>query len=520
MRPVLSAKAMRRADERTIKSLGIPGFTLMESAGRAAALHIIEQYPAPLFPRITILCGKGNNGGDGFVCARFLADHHRTVQVVLWGSIDQLSDDARAHFDLLQNFKTLYPACRLAFINHSESANLPEADLYIDALLGTGLSSPLREPILSAVTALNKLDKPVIALDLPTGINTNSGEPMGAAVRAKETLTIAAVKTGLLLGQGPIYAGSVTTLNIGIPRFLLQEEALDSHSAFQLRAEDVRNLLPSRKRVTHKYEVGQTLVIAGSEGLSGAAVLASRAAARIGSGAVVCACPAAVRQEVAAKLTEVMTLSLPQSGKGLDPNKTMEVLEPILKKTRSILVGPGLGRNPLTAETVRKIIAETQLPTVIDADGIRALAGHMDWFSSLENKRIVLTPHAGEFVSLIDNQTKNRSNLAELKAFSLEWQCILLMKGFPSIVTCPDGHAFIAQSTSPSLATAGSGDVLAGTIAGLLAQGIEPSFAPPVALFLGGLATEYYAQNRHPNTLLAGDLIDAYPYVLQQLINA
>ena len=516
MRPILSAAAMRRSDERTIHTTGIPGFTLMESAGRASALHVIASYPAG--SRIVILCGKGNNGGDGFVCARYLTDYGYAVQVLLFAPEARLASDAREHFDVLIKYQSQNPTAQLHIRTEARIDALPNADLYIDALLGTGLRSALRDPIRSVVAWLYDTNTPVIALDIPTGLHTDTGQPMGLAVRACETLCMGAIKTGLLLGEGPFYAGKLTLLEIGIPRFILDQEAHASGSAFQWTPADTRKHLPVRKAKTHKYEVGQTLVVAGSPGLSGAAVLAARAAARIGSGAVVCACPHPVRTEIAGKLTEVMTLSLPYTDGRLDPEHSIRQLETVLQRSRAVLIGPGMGRDPQTQETIRKVIAETTLPVVIDADGLRALAGHMDWFSALKGGPRILTPHLGEFKSLTGDASIPYPDLPELKAYSKKWNAIVLMKGLPSIVATPDGRAFISDSSSPSLATAGSGDVLAGTIAGLIAQGVASDAAAPTALHIGGWAARLYAQSKHPNTLLSGDLLDLYPQVLHDIM--
>ena len=236
----------------------------MESAGRAAAHYIVESYLKTATPRVAIICGKGNNGGDGFVCARYLADHGSDVLVLLLASEADLSPDAKAHFEVLSHYQSQNPDAKLRIEARVNVSYLPDADLYIDALLGTGLRSALREPIHTLVSLLNHSHSPVVSLDVPTGLHADAGQPMGLAVKANETITLGAIKTGLLLGEGPEHAGKITCLDIGIPSYILNQEAFQPESAFQLELEDIRRQMPVRKAQTHKYDVGQTLVIAGS----------------------------------------------------------------------------------------------------------------------------------------------------------------------------------------------------------------------------------------------------------------
>ena len=524
LNPVLTAAEMREADRLTIESFGMPGFTLMESAGRAAAGVIVHRYGIDPGKPIVFLCGKGNNGGDGLVVARVLHAMGARVHVYVLGEKEEMSAAAANNLELLVKIASEVRGNRIRIDKIENALRLSEGEpvhLYVDALLGTGLEKDLREPIRGIVDWLNERAEPVVALDIPTGLHSDTGKALGTAVRADVTVTMAALKAGLLINEGVDCAGEVEVVEIGIPRFLINRVMTDGGKGgtYSITDEALSACIPRRDRRVHKYSVGLALVVGGSQGFTGAPVMASTAAARVGAGAVVCACQERVQPLLAGKMTEVMTLALPESsGNGIDSQRAMETIEPRLRQARALLVGCGLGRNPDTAEFVRNLVARAGLPLVIDADGLNALSGHMDIVEKHAGGNWILTPHAGEFERLVGEKIDLGDPIGVARAYAARWNCVLVLKGMPSLVARPDGTVVIGSEYNAALATAGTGDVLAGLCVGLLAQGVDPFSAACVAVHLGGKAARRYTSHLSLQSMMAMDLLDELPLVLKDLV--
>jgi len=519
MQPVLTAEAMREADRFSIEEYGIPGFTLMETAARGAADRI-EQAFGPLAGKtVTCFGGKGNNGGDGFVVARVLHARGARVRVLAMSGPEAMSDDAAHNWRLLEQLAE-HDSDRLALARFEDLQQLAayrEADLYVDALLGTGLASALREPLHGLVAWLNEQPSPVVALDVPTGLHSDRGVILGAAVRADLTVTMGALKVGLLINDGPAVAGRVEVVEIGIPRFVIDRVQARPGCAWLPTDAAVEAWLPERPRDAHKYSAGMALVVGGAAGMTGAPVMASVAAARVGAGYVTCACPRSIQPLLAAKMTEVTTLALPETPDGtLNPDGALDTLAPRLEKARALLVGPGQGRHADTQRFIRALLQQTDLPVVVDADALNALADDPDLIARHAAGRWILTPHAGEFRRLAGAEVDLSDRVGVVQEYARRWNCVLILKGLPSVVGTPDGAAFINATGNPALATAGTGDVLAGLCAGLLAQGLPPVPAAVAALHLGGAAADRYAAHHHPRTMIATDLLDQLPLVLKE----
>lgn len=516
MQVVLTTSQMREADRSTITDFGIPGFTLMETAGRGAVLAITEWFGPLQKKRVCLLCGKGNNGGDALVVARCLVDAGAHVTVRLAMGIDDLSQDAAANLRLLEQLQSAEPA-RLHIAENNGDIDLDSFDLLIDGLLGTGVQKKLREPLLSLVEVANYSRTPVVALDIPTGLHGDTGEVLGAAIRAGLTVTMAAPKLGLFLSDGPDYAGEIVVADVGIPDAVLQSAArMDPGPTYIPSGDDIRARLPSRRRADHKYSAGLALVVAGSEGLTGAPVMASTAAARVGAGAVVCATARSVRDVVASKLTEVMTLSLPEGADGIDAPEAIEALKERLGKARSMLVGCGLGRARGTAAFVRRLIETAVIPVVVDADGLHALARDTAILAGGSHGARVLTPHKGELRSLVGDEVDTLGPLEIARKYAARWHCVMVIKGAPTVVGTPDGTTFINQTGNQALASAGTGDVLAGMITGYLAQGLSPVDAALCSLYIGGRAADVYAARMNRDSLMAMDLVNELPELLKR----
>ncbi len=524
--PVLTAEAMEAADRFTIDELGLPGVVLMESAGRAAARCITEAFGPVAGKTVAVFCGKGNNGGDGLVVARRLYAQGARVRAVTLAPPDAMAENAARNLALLHRLAEHEDEDRedrlriVQFESLRQLAALRPADLHVDALLGTGLTSALREPIRPLVDWLNEQPPPTVALDLPTGLHTDTGQVLGAAVRADLTVTMAARKAGLLLGEGPRHAGRVEVAEIGIPRMATDRRLPAPGCARYPADRHVRALLPRRAPDAHKYSAGMALVVAGSVGMTGAPVMAARAAARAGAGYVACAAPASAHPVLAAKLTEIPAVALPEDENGLDPEGALGALSEWMGKARALLVGPGLGRAPGTQRFIRRLLQATDLPAVIDADGLNALDS--DWLAEHASGRWVLTPHAGEFTRLAEEDVDLADRLRTAQAYARRWNSVLLLKGQPSITAAPEacpgprsgGRAWVCRTGGPALATAGTGDVLAGLCAGLLAQGLAPEAAAVCAVHLGGAAADRYARRRAPRAMVATDLLRMLPRLL------
>ncbi|MDX1547865.1 MAG: NAD(P)H-hydrate dehydratase [Rhodothermales bacterium] len=519
--PALSAAAMRAADQVTIDEWGLPGFTLMETAGRAAVHRIEHAYGAMAGKRVHCFCGKGNNGGDGFVVARVLHARGARVRVIALAEAEAMTEDAARNWRLLEHLAAHDAEDRIAlarFESLRQVAAFGAADLLVDALLGTGLTSALREPVRSLVAWINEQPTPCVALDVPTGLHTDHGRALGEAVRADLTVTMGALKTGLLVNDGPVFSGRIDVAEIGIPRAVLEEQAA-AHDGCAWQADDatVAGWLPERGPGAHKYSAGLALVVAGSPGMTGAPVMAARAAYRAGAGFVTCVCHEAIETTLAAKLTEVTTRTLPGTDDGgIDPEGALEALARPLEKARSLLIGPGLGQHPETQRFIRTLLTRIDVPAVLDADALNALAADPAFLAEHARGRWILTPHAGEFRRLAGDDVDLDDRVRTAQHFARRWNSVLVLKGLPSLVAAPDGTAFVNATGGPALATAGTGDVLAGLCVGLLAQGLAPLHAAVAALHLGGAAADRYAARRAARSMVATDLLAELPAVLHE----
>ena len=517
--PVLTAHAMRKADEKTIAWFGIPGFTLMESAGRAALRLLQNSYGSLIGKRFLCLCGKGNNGGDGLVFARCMLALNAELHVVTIGRLSEMTEETALNYKLLLKLAEHDDLAQLTVYEYRDLEQLeaiPAPDLIVDALLGTGISNALRPPYDTIVDWVNQQDAYVLSMDIPTGLQADTGRILNTAVQADLTVAMGALKTGLYMGEGPERAGHTEVAEIGIPTFILNDQ-LDSEGCARIPSiELIKSWLPKRSRSAHKYSVGMALIIAGSRGLTGAATLASSAAEMAGVGAVICATPQEAQPILASKMTEVMTLGLPHSEQGIDTDHALEALNDALFKARALLVGCGMGQLPDTQAFIREVATRCELPLVLDADGLNAFQSQTQLIQEHSHGNWILTPHIGEFKRLAGQGVNLENKILSAKKYATLWNCILILKGAPSIVASPDGDVFINPTGNNALATAGTGDVLAGLCTGFIAQGLTPLQAALSALHVGGTASERYSSESHPSTMRATDLIEHIRIVLSE----
>ncbi len=512
MERVVSAEEMRWCDDTTIKGIGIPGLLLMENAGGAVARLIRNLLGELKDKHVVVFCGKGNNGGDGFVVARYLANEGASISIVLTSSPLELKGDALAQFKILKKISgNANPPLAIQRYSLSALNQLHRIDVIVDAIFGTGFSGKIKQPLLGFVEWMNNQHVPVFSIDVPSGLNASTGVVENVAVRAQHTVTFGLRKSGLLLNRGKELSGKVVVADIGIPKSVTESKTLSK--TFLVSATDVRIGLPARSFTAHKYSVGKVFVIAGSKGLTGAAALCATAALRAGAGAVLLGTPESVYPTMMRKLTEVMVMPLPSTDEGTINEKSFDVLCPKLSWADVVVVGPGLSRNPQTQLVILKILKEYSGRILLDADGLFAVASAgLDMLKKLKAE-IILTPHSGEFGNLVklNSEEVDRNRIELPRQLSKKIRKTVVLKGAPTVVATPDGTAYLNPTGNPGMATIGSGDVLSGIIAGLWAQGCPIEVAAYNGVFLHGLSGDFAKKKLGERSLLAGDLIGFLP---------
>jgi NAD(P)H-hydrate epimerase len=515
---ILSAEAMREVDRTAIEGLGIPSLVLMENAAIGVVDAIGEVFEDA--ESAAIFCGPGNNGGDGLAIARHLAVRGYEVQVFLMTGRRGMRGDAEVQLGICQRqgLHIQDVGSEGDVVEALEAAR--EADVVVDALFGTGLARPLDGLWADVVEGLNDLPVPRVAVDLPSGLNGSRPIPLGPHVRADLTVTFAALKVAHVFPPAADAVGELVVADLGIPPDLVDEveEPAGGGSLHLLVGEELAELLPPREPGTHKGDYGHALIVAGSPGKAGAAILAARAAVRAGAGLVTAAVPEPILPVVDLGSVESMTLALPTRGSGqIAAAATDRVLE--AARGKSVLaMGPGLGQEDETAEAVRRISREASLPLVLDADGVNAFAGRAGDLAGRIGET-VLTPHPGELGRLLGIATAEVQDdrLAAARRAAAETGAVVVLKGYRTLVAMPDGEVHVNLTGNPGMASGGTGDVLTGLIAGLLAQGLRALDAARLGVYLHGLAGDLAAEKTGEVGLTAGDLVDSLPAALAEL---
>ena len=509
---LVTSEQMRTVDRMTIDDHGIPGPELMENAGRGIAERILSTIiDAEDKPSFAIFCGKGNNGGDGYVIGRYLAE--AGLKVVFWhlGSRQELSPDAGLNYDRAAE-------AGLELHEITAASDLPDqldCEYTIDAVFGTGFAGAPRGISADVISYINQQDQSVIAVDMPSGLNADTGQHEGDVVGADFTFTLALPKFGLYVSPGRELAGWVQTIPIGIPPSVLDSFGFDVDLITPLM---VAQMIPYRQPDGHKGTFGKFFLLAGSTGLTGAAALAAKSALRAGCGLAKIGTPASVLPTIAMLIPEATGLPLPDVGKrGVLALRGLGQVRQAAAEHDAIAIGPGLGQHHETFELVRRLVASVEQPMVIDADGLNALVGQNPVIAkkqaSPEAESAVLTPHPGEFFRLagktVPNAIHERIDIA--RAFASEHQIVLVLKGSPSLVVAPDGPCYLNPTGNNGMATGGSGDVLTGLIGSFLAQGMAPIEAAISGTYIHGLAGDFAAEELTERALIAGDLVDFLP---------
>ena len=512
---VFTAEEMRRLDQRAITDLGIPGATLMENAGRGAAEAIVAALPALGSPRrgarVVIVCGKGGNGGDGFVVARWLKRHGARPSVLLLHPPAEIGGDAGLKLEELRR-SGIRP--RPLADDRASGAELSRAHVVVDALLGTGSRGAAEGAISHAIELINASGRPVVALDIPSGLSANTGAHAGAVIKAAMTLTFAGLKRGLVSSPGDELAGRVTVIPIGVP----DHEVARGVTTFLLESGDVSTHFPRRSRATHKGTYGHLLLVAGSLGKTGAAALGAMSAMRSGAGLVTVATPASQQPVVASLVLEAMTEPLPETSARTLALKAREAILELAGSRDAVAIGPGIGLDDETAQVARGLVHELRQPMAVDADALTALAGHLDVLRDAPAARC-LTPHPGEMARMLGARVDEvqRDRIETVREFATRHRAHIVLKGARSVIGMPDGRVFVNPTGNPGMASGGTGDVLTGMLGAFLARGIEPGAALCSSVYLHGGAGDVAAERVGEEALIARDVIAAIPEAFKRL---
>ncbi|MBF0557151.1 MAG: NAD(P)H-hydrate dehydratase [Nitrospirae bacterium] len=508
---IVTADEMRGIDRSTIEDYGIPGLVLMERAGLAVALKVRTLFPSK---KILILCGGGNNGGDGLVAARNLFNWGFKVLVLVTAKKDALSSDCSAQYQAAKKFG----------VPVEFRKSISEKDLHgavvIDAIFGTGLSRPVKGDFGEMFSFLNSSGTPVLAVDIPSGISSDTGEILGSAIMADYTVTFGLPKRGHFLYPGREHSGTLFIEDIGMPVQLLGSASIQ---AGLIGREMVSGLISARRRDSFKGDYGHVLVVAGSRGRTGAALMCARAALRSGSGLVTLGIPESLTASFEGLVMEEMLLPLPDDGSGMMSSKALDVvLDFAARKIDVIAVGPGIGVSPDTKIIMSELVRRSAVPMVIDADGLNSLSASVKNAEGVKEllakakSPVILTPHPGEMARLI-HKPEITDRMETPLSFAGDACIYLVLKGVPSVVALPEGNIFVNTTGNPGMATAGSGDVLTGIIASLLGQGLNPADASVAGVFIHGMAGDKAAEKTGEYSLIASDIINALPDAFMEL---
>lgn len=512
---LVKASEIKEMDRLSIHEIGIPGAVLMENAARGASRIFLEHFDPVEGSHVIIICGRGNNGGDGYVMARYLSQAGLKITVLILSETDKISGDALTNLDIIKRMGIEIKAAPDYEAWAGISASLAECDYIIDGILGTGLNSQVKGFYGSVIGDINKSGKPVTAIDIPSGLNADTGQVMGVAVKAELAVTFGFPKLGQLLFPGAELVGRLARIDIGIPDIVVERVSSEYR---MIEPDDFSDLIYEGKEDIHKGTRGHLLVLAGSTGKTGAATLTALGALRAGAGLVTLGIPVSLNNILEAKLTEVMTEPLPETAEGSLSLEARDRIFPLLEGKTALAIGPGLSTNPETSALVREIISECGLPMVIDADGLNALAGQVSALESLDDKK-VLTPHPGEMGRLagITSADVQLDRVGVAARFADEHGCFLALKGARTLLAEPGGMKYLNPTGNPSLSSGGSGDVLTGLIAGFLARGWPVSKAAVAGIYLHGLAADLLAEDMGKAGLMAGELPDVVPGLMDAL---
>ena len=511
---VVTTAQMRELDRLTIEKYDTPSLTLMERAGEGIAAAILQRFARAAKKGVLVVAGKGNNGGDGFVVARLLKKKRIPCEVALLARRDQLTPDAahnlRAWVKLNGKF-TEIDADKLDLLSQRIARN----GLLVDAILGTGTKNAVAGLFGEAITLMNASGLPTVAVDIPSGLDSEKGGALGVAIQAEMTVTLGYPKLGEVIHPGLAYVGELVVADIGVDNRAVAEIAPQTEL---LDRETIGWLVPRRQPDSHKGTYGHLLVVAGARGKTGAAILSCRAAMRAGAGLVTLAAPRALNTIFAGSLVEAMTEPL-----GEESSEQLEMLSDadwrlLIERKNGLLFGPGIGVSDATQSALRWLLRNLDMPWVIDADGLNNLALELDRLRHAKTPPI-LTPHPGEMARLIgkDNSYVNADRIEVARSFAMAHRCHVILKGARTVTATAGGRVFINPTGNPGMASAGMGDALAGIVTALLGQGLSAEDAMKLGVYLHGYIGDRVAESKGPIGLIASDIVDGLPKALAEL---
>lgn len=510
-----TAKQMQDLDRATITEIGIPGLVLMENAGLRTVDFLVAKFGDPCNKVVTFFIGPGNNGGDGLVIARHLRQRGALPRIFLLVAPEKVKGDAAVNLAIARQLDLPIDEITNEEQLSASKNSIAESWLQVDALFGTGLKRPVEGHFAAAIDLINSIALPVVAVDLPSGLDSDTGQVLGAAVRSTLTVTYALPKAGHFLFPGRELTGELQVADIGIPRAMVDNAEIRQRA---LVAADMEKIVPDRPAAGHKGTFGHLLVLAGSIGKTGAAVLTARAAMRTGVGLVTLCVAKNLNPIFESCLTEAMTIALPHSKDRLS-DADLETIEESLAGKKAAAIGPGLGTDPQTESLVLSLYRRAEQPLVVDADAINILAKHPDAIGKAPAPRI-LTPHPGEMSRLTGKTASSllQDKLKAAREFAVKHQVYLVLKGADTVIASPDGETAINTTGNVGMACGGMGDALTGIIAGLLCQGFSPWQACCLGVYVHGLAGDLVADRYGiEGGFLAGELTDAVPAALCRL---
>lgn len=502
---VVTSDEMQEIDRKTIIEWGISGSVLMERAGLAVAQKIKQIYH---HKKILVFSGSGNNGGDGMVVARILKSEGYDVKVILTSDAKKIRGDALTQYKIATKFDIPFFNSEYFLENHEKL--LSQDIVIVDAIFGTGLSKEITGEIAEIIKLINKSCLPVISIDMPSGISSNTGQIYGISIKADCTVTFGLPKRGQFLYPGAEFTGKLFIEDIGFPKELVESDLLNVEL---VEKDKVSRLIPERKKYSHKGDYGHVLLLAGSRGKTGAALMSAKACLRTGAGLVTIGIPERLSDIFQQRVTEEMTLILPDNGDGTLSEKALDKIMDFAEKSADLIaIGPGLGVNNSIRKIVNELILKSKIPLIIDADGLNSISNPEIVLKKAESE-IVLTPHPGEMSYLVNLSVtdieKDRINKAI--SFASETGANIVLKGTPTIIASPEKKAYINPTGNPGMATAGSGDVLTGIISGFAAQKISVLDSCILGVYLHGLAGDIAAKKMGMHSLIASDIIHSLP---------
>lgn len=514
---IVTANEMREIDKATIE-FGLPGRILMENAGRGAVQMLYETFSRIGARKIGILAGRGNNGGDGFVIARHLAQKGIDVIVYLLAEASMVKDDARANLELIYRFEI--PVIEIPDSKTFEAykVSMRHREVWVDAIFGTGLKSDIKGYIKDVIVFINSLKKPVLAVDIPSGIDSDTGQVCGEAICAGVTATFGYAKAGHYLYPGAGYSGEVGVIDISIPPLIADRIAPKQRL---LSEETVSSYIKPRANDAHKGSAGHLFIVAGSPGKTGAAAMTAMGAMRAGAGLVTVGVPKSLNPAIEPMILEAMTCPLPENTEGFLSESSFDAIMHNLAGKKCLAIGPGLGTDTSTKKLVVKILRESPLPVLLDADGLNLIAGETRMLKKLKIP-VILTPHPGEMARLtgkkISQIQKDRISCA--RDFAAEFNVHVVLKGAGTVIAHPDKEVFINSTGNPGMASGGMGDILSGIIAGFVVQGYTVEEAARIGVYLHGAAGDDIAENSGPFGYLASDLLKSIPVQIGRILAA